>query len=149
MQSIHYGSLFLDSETAVLFFAVAFICWLFKCNRVAAAVAAAGFWLAFSPWLEPLFIDAFAHVPWWVPILIVLFALSRFAGAIVNAFFGQRFARELMVHTLAPVLSDLLRACYRVPLYFLKICLLTGAKILGTAIAVGARAAIAWLAPNR
>jgi hypothetical protein len=146
MPTIHYGSLFLDSETGVLFLAVAFFAWLLKCNRLAAACAAAGIWLVFSPSLEPIFANAFAHVPWWVPLLIVLYAITRFAGSLMSLFFGQRFGREVMVHATAPLVSDAMRLVYRVPLFCLRWLSIGLIRGFGMALAFTARCLLQLLA---
>lgn len=147
MPSIHYGSLFLDSETAVLFLALAFLAWLLKCRRLAAACGAAGLWLVLSPWLEPIFMQAFAHVPLWVLVLILLFAVMRFAGALLALFMGRGFGRDVMVHATAPLVADALRFVYRVPIWCLRCTAILAMRIVGISLGLAARALLRFFAP--
>jgi len=147
MPSIHYGSLFLDSETAVLFLALAFLAWLLKCRRLAAACGVAGLWLVLSPWLEPMFMQAFAHVPLWVPVLILLFAVTRFAGALLTLFMGRGFGRDVMVHATAPLVADALRCVYRVPIWCLRWTAIWAVRTVGISLALAARSLLRLFAP--
>lgn len=130
MQAITYGAPWLSPEVAPLLFAAAFLAWLFRLQRLAAANAVAGSWMLFSPILEPLFAQAFANLPLWVPLLLILFLISKFVSALVILFLGRQAARELFVHSVAPLLTELLRTLLVAPLRWLAIALHWGFKTL-------------------
>lgn len=134
MQVITYGAPWLSPEVAPLLFAVAFLAWLFRWQRLAAVNAIAGTWMIFSPVLEPAFAQAFANLPLWVPLLLILFFASKFISALVILFLGRQAARELFVHSVAPLLTELLRALMVAPFRWLATALYWGFRTLFWAV---------------
>jgi hypothetical protein len=130
MQAITYGAPWLLPEVAPLLFAAAFLAWLFRWQRLAGVCALAGGWMVCAPALDPLFARAFANLPIWVPLLLVLFFITKFISALVILFLGRQAARELFVHSVAPLLSELLRTLALAPFRWLAIALRWGSSTL-------------------
>lgn len=137
MNAINYGSIFLDPETAVLFFAVSLLAWLFRATRLAVCCAGCGAWLAFGAWFDPLFERAFEHLPIWVPLLVLAYVGWGFMSSVVDLFAGRGVTRRFAMRAGLRGAHGLGRALIRIPgLAFRGVMLATaGPVVLLTALA--------------